>query len=67
MHASCGEHMQASQPPLFIHGVPEITYGYAIRASQTIFIIINHLTYWHPKYENCKPEHAKNDSHCHAQ
>ena len=21
----------------------------------------------HYKYENCKPEHAKNDSHCHAQ
>ena len=28
---------------------------------------INHLKFWHPKYENCKPEHAKKDSHCHAQ
>ena len=47
--------------------MPEITCGHAIRASQTIFIKINHLTSWHPKYENCKPEHAEKDSHCHAQ
>ena len=52
---------------LCIHGAPEITYGHAIHASQTIFIKINCLTFWHPKYENYKPEHAEKDSHCHAQ
>ena len=52
---------------LCIRGVPEITYGHAIHASQTIFIKNNHLTFWHPKYENFKPEHAEKDSHCHAQ
>ena len=36
---------QASQLPLCIHGAPEITYGHAICASQTIFIKINHLTF----------------------
>ena len=25
------------------------------------------VTYWHPKYKNCKPERAEKDSHCHAQ
>ena len=67
MHALCGTWMQASWPPLCIHGMPEITYGHAICASRTIFIKINCLTFWHPKYENCKPEHAEKDSHCHAQ
>ena len=32
--------------------------------SQAIFI---KNTFWHPRYENCKPEHAEKDSHCHAQ
>ena len=31
------------------------------------FIKINCLTFWHPKYEICKPEHAGKDSRCHAQ
>ena len=52
---------------LIIRGAPEITYGDAVRASQTIFIKIILLTFYHPKYENCKPEHAGKDSHCHAQ
>ena len=47
--------------------MPEITYGRAIRTSQTIFIKIYHLTFWHPKYKNCKPECAGKESHCHAQ
>ena len=59
--------MQASQPPLCKHGTPEITYGQAIHASQTISNKINHLTFEHHKYENCKPEHAEKDSNCHAQ
>ena len=50
-----------------MYGMPGITYGRAIRTSQTIFIKNNHLTFWHPKYENCKPERAQKDSHCHAQ
>ena len=52
---------------LCICGAPEITYGHAVRASQAIFIKINYLTFWHPKYKNCKPECAEKDSHCHAQ
>ena len=52
---------------LCVHGVPEITYGHAICTSQIILIKINRLTFWHPKYENCKPECAEKDSHCHAQ
>ena len=52
---------------LCICGMPEITYGHAVHASQTIFIKIYHLTFWHPKYENCKREHAEKDSHCYAQ
>ena len=48
-------------------GAPGISYGYAICASQKIFIKINCLTFWHPKYEICKPECAGKDSHCHAQ
>ena len=51
MRALHGAHTQASQPPLCIHGVLEITYGYAIRASQTIFIKINCLTFWHQKLQ----------------
>ena len=50
VHALHGACMLASQPPLCIHGAPEITYGHAIHASQTIFIKINCLTSWHPKY-----------------
>ena len=41
MHALCSTRMQASWPPLCKHGVPEITYGHAVHASQTIFIKIN--------------------------
>ena len=52
---------------LCIRGTPEITYGHVIHASQTIFIKINCLAFWHPKYKNCKPERAEKDSHCHAQ
>ena len=52
---------------LIICGTPEITYGRAIHASQTIFIKINRLTFYCPKYENRKPECAGKDSHCHAQ
>ena len=59
--------MQASQLPLRKCGVPEITYGHAIHASQTIFnkITASHFSTLNRK--NCKPEHAKKDSHCHAQ
>ena len=61
-------HMDTGKPAtLFICGAPGITYGHAIRASQTISIKINCFTFWHPKYENYKPEHAEKDSHCHAQ
>ena len=68
---SCMHHMahacrQASHPYVKC-GMSGITYGHAIRTRQTIFKKINHLTYYHPKYENCKPEHAENDSDCHAQ
>ena len=35
--------------------------------AKTIFIKINHLAFEHLKYKNCKPEHAENTSHCHAQ
>ena len=52
---------------LIIRGAPEIAYGHAAHASQTIFIKINRLTFYHPKYKNCKPERAEKDSHCHAQ
>ena len=52
---------------LIIRGAPEITYGRAIRASRTIFIKINRLTFEHPKYENHEPECAGKDSHCHTQ
>ena len=51
---------------LYIHGAPGITYGCAVRAIQMIFIKINRLTFWHPKYGFCKLEHAERDSHCHA-
>ena len=67
MHTLCGARMQASWLPLCKHGAPEITYGHAIHTSQMIFIRINRLTFWHPKYENCKPDCAEKDSHCHAQ
>ena len=60
--------MHAGKPAtLTICGAPGITYGCAIHASFTIFIKINCLTFWHPKYEICKPEHAGKDSRCHAQ
>ena len=55
------------QATLCIHGAPGITYGCAVHASQMIFIKNNRFTFWHPKYENCKPECAEKDSHCHAQ
>ena len=59
MCALCGTRMQASWQLLCKCGTPEITYGHAIHASQTILIKINHHTFEHPKYENCKPECAK--------
>ena len=43
MRASCSACMQASRPPLYKHGVPEITYGHAVHASQVIFIKNNHF------------------------
>ena len=52
---------------LIVHGMPGFTYGHAVCASQMIFIKNNCLTFYHPKYENRKPEHAEKDSHCHAQ
>ena len=52
---------------LCICGMPGITYGCAIHASQTTFIKINCRTFWHPKHKICKPEHAGKDSRCHAQ
>ena len=67
MHTLHGVCMQESQLPLCKHGAPETTYGHAIHTSQTIFNKINHLTFLYPKYENCKSEHAENDSHCHEQ
>ena len=67
MRALAGTCMQANRLPLCKHGIPEITYGHAIHASQTIFNKINCLTFQHPKYENFKPEHAENYCHCHAQ
>ena len=67
-HCAAHAHRQAGKPAtLCICGMPETTYGHAVRTSQTIFIKINRLTFWHPKYEHCKPEHAEKDSHCHAQ
>ena len=60
--------MHAGEPAtLCICGVPGITYGHAVCAGQTIFMKINRLTFKHTKYGFCKPEHAKKDSHCHAQ
>ena len=52
---------------LCIRGVPGITYEHAVHAGRTIFIKNNRLTFYHPKYEICKPECAERDSHCHAQ
>ena len=60
--------MHAGKPAtLCIRGMPGITYGHSLCTSQMIFIKINYLTFWHPKYKICKPEHAEKDSHCHAQ
>ena len=67
IHASRGACTQTSRPPLYKCGVPEITYGHAVHASQMIFIKNNSFTFYHPKYKYCKPEHAKKDSHFHAQ
>ena len=58
--ADCNENFR-------ICGMPGFTYGHAVHASQTIFIKINCLTFWHPKYKICKPECAGKDFHCHAQ
>ena len=61
-------HAHGGKPAtLCICGMPEFTSGHAICASQMIFIKINCLTFWHPKYKICKPEHAGKDSHYHAQ
>ena len=45
----------------------KITYGCAVRASRPTPMKINRLTFYSSKYENCKPERAGNNSHCHAQ
>ena len=52
---------------LGICGAPEITYVHAVHTSQTIFIKINCLTFWHRQYKNCKRECSEKDSHCHAE
>ena len=52
---------------LIVHGAPGFTYGHSVLASQTIFIKINCLTFYHPKYKIRKPERTEKDSHCHAQ
>ena len=62
------QHAHAGKPAtLCIYGMPEITYGCAVRASKTKFIKINCLPFWDPKYEIDKPECAGKDSRCHAQ
>ena len=67
MHVCIMWHVHTGKPTaLCIRSMPEITYGHAVCASQMIFIKINHLTFWNPKYKNCKPECAEKDSHCHA-
>ena len=67
-HACIVRHVHAGKlAALCIRGTPEIAYGHAVCTSQMIYIKINCLTFWHPKYENCKPECAEKDSHCHAQ
>ena len=67
-HARIVWRMHAGKPAtLCIHGMPGTTYGHTICASRMIFIKINHLTFWHPKYEICKPVCAGKDSHCHTQ
>ena len=67
-HACIVWHMHAGMPAILIKcGMPEITYGHAVRASRPIYIKINCLTFQHPKYEICKPECAGKDSRVHVQ
>ena len=67
-HACIAWHVHAGKPPtLCICVTPEITYEHAIHPSQTILSKLTASHFWHPKYENCKPECAEKDSHCHAQ
>ena len=45
-HACIARRVCAGKPAaLTIRGAPEITYGRAVRASRTIFIKINRLTF----------------------
>ena len=45
-HARIARHVYAGKPAaLIIRGAPEITYGHAVRASRTIYIKINRLTF----------------------
>ena len=45
-HRATRTRRQAGKPAaLIIRGTPEITYGRAVRASQTIYIKINRLTF----------------------
>ena len=61
-------HAHAGEPAtLSIRGVPKFTYGHAVRTSRPKSMKINCLTFYSSKYENCKPERARKDSHCHAQ
>ena len=61
-------HAHAGKPgTICICGMPGIPCGCAFHISQTICIKINCFTFWDPKYEICKPEHAGKDSRCHAQ
>ena len=59
--------MQASRPPYVYVVCQELLMDMPFVQAKSISIKINHFTFWHPKYENCKPECAEKDSHCHAQ
>ena len=67
MHTSHGAHMQASRPPYVYVVCQELLMDMPFVQAKSISIKINHFTFWHPKYENCKPECAEKDSDCHAQ
>ena len=66
---SCTHHMAHAcrQASPYVYVAWQKLHGHSICTSQTIFIKINHLTVYHLKYKNCKPECAEMDSHCHAQ
>ena len=47
--------------------MPTITYWTGMQACQPTTTKINCLTFLGTNYQKCKQEHAKKDSHCHAQ